>query len=106
MRFTALQDAPLLPESATVPWLILVVVLDECAYEGNFNALWGGITARELVRRFWEATARGGYMGHRETYQGGKHLVEPWRYPAGGKPCPPPLFAAGHGALPGHPPDQ
>ncbi len=46
------------------------VVLDECAYEGNFNALWGGITARELVRRFWEATARGGYMGHRETYQG------------------------------------
>lgn len=46
------------------------VVVDECAYEGNLNALWGGITARELVRRFWEATARGGYMGHGETYQG------------------------------------
>lgn len=46
------------------------VVIDECAYEGNLNDSWGGITAQELVRRFWEATARGGYMGHGETYYG------------------------------------
>lgn len=38
------------------------VVIDECVYEGNLNAWWGGITAQELVRRFWEAAARGGYM--------------------------------------------
>lgn len=44
------------------------VVVDECVYEGNLNAWWGGITAEELVRRFWEAAARGGYMGHSETY--------------------------------------
>lgn len=44
------------------------VVIDECCYEGNLNTWWGGITAEELVRRFWEATARGGYMGHSETY--------------------------------------
>lgn len=46
------------------------VVIDECAYEGNLNDSWGGITAQELVRRFWEATARGGFMGHGETYLG------------------------------------
>lgn len=44
------------------------VVIDECVYEGDLNPWWGGITARELIRRFWEATARGGYMGHGETY--------------------------------------
>lgn len=46
------------------------VVIDECVYEGNLNAWWGGITAQELVRRFWEAAARGGYMSHGETYSG------------------------------------
>lgn len=46
------------------------VVIDECAYEGNLNTWWGGITGQELVRRFWEATARGGYMGHGETFSG------------------------------------
>lgn len=43
------------------------VVIDECVYEGNINAWWGGISAQELVRRFWEATARGCYLGHGET---------------------------------------
>ena len=43
------------------------VVIDECVYEGNINAWWGGISALELVRRFWEATARGCYLGHGET---------------------------------------
>jgi hypothetical protein len=46
------------------------VVIDECVYEGNLNAWWGGITGQELVRRFWEATARGGYLGHSEAYAG------------------------------------
>lgn len=46
------------------------VVIDECVYEGDLNPYWGGITAQELVRRAWEAAARGGYMGHSEAYAG------------------------------------
>lgn len=46
------------------------VIVDECVYEGNLNAWWGGIAAQELVRRFWEATVRGGYLGHSEAYAG------------------------------------
>ena len=45
------------------------VVLDEIAYEGNIPHGWGNISAPELVRRFWEATIRGGYAGHGETYE-------------------------------------
>ncbi len=44
------------------------VVVDECAYEGNIPMAWGNISAREMVHRFWEGTARGGYVGHGETY--------------------------------------
>ena len=44
------------------------VVLDEIAYEGNIDQGWGNISGQELVRRFWEATVRGGYAGHGETY--------------------------------------
>jgi hypothetical protein len=44
------------------------VVIDECCYEGNIPQRWGDITAQEMVRRFWEGTARGGYVGHGETY--------------------------------------
>jgi hypothetical protein len=44
------------------------IVLDEIAYEGNVQHGWGNISGRELVRRFWEATCRGGYAGHGETY--------------------------------------
>ena len=29
---------------------------------------WGNISGQELVRRFWEASMRGGYAGHGETY--------------------------------------
>lgn len=44
------------------------VVLDEICYEGNIQHGWGNVSAQELVRRFWEATCRGGYAGHGETY--------------------------------------
>jgi hypothetical protein len=44
------------------------IVLDEIAYEGNIQHGWGNISGKELVRRFWEATCRGGYAGHGETY--------------------------------------
>ena len=44
------------------------VVVDECAYEGDIPNNWGNITAEEMVRRFWEGTIRGGYVGHGETY--------------------------------------
>ncbi len=43
------------------------VVWDEILYEGNIELGWGNITGEELVRRFWEATMRGGYAGHGET---------------------------------------
>lgn len=44
------------------------VVWDEILYEGNLNLGWGNISGEELVRRFWEASMRGGYAGHGETY--------------------------------------
>lgn len=44
------------------------VVDDECCYEGNIPWAWGNISAQELVHRFWEGTAQGGYVGHGETY--------------------------------------
>ncbi len=44
------------------------IVLDEMTYEGNIAHGWGNISGHELVRRFWEATVRGGYAGHGETY--------------------------------------
>ena len=44
------------------------VVVDECGYEGNIHWGWGNMTAQELTHRFWEGTARGGYVGHGETY--------------------------------------
>lgn len=43
------------------------IVLDEICYEGNVQHGWGNISGKELVRRFWEATCRGGYAGHGET---------------------------------------
>lgn len=65
------------------------VVLDEIAYEGNIQHGWGNISAREMVRRFWEAACRGGYAGHGETYMdpedilwwshGGKLHGESWK---------------------------
>ncbi len=45
------------------------VVLDEIVYEGNIPPMWGNISGQELVRRFWEATVRGGYATHGETYE-------------------------------------
>jgi len=44
------------------------IVIDEMAYEGNIQHGWGNISGRELVRRFWETTCRGGYAGHGETF--------------------------------------
>lgn len=46
------------------------VVLDEIGYEGDIDQGWGNLSGKELVRRFWEATCRGGYAGHGETYLG------------------------------------
>ncbi len=44
------------------------VVLDEICYEGDIQHGWGNISGQELLRRFWEATVRGGYAGHGETF--------------------------------------
>jgi hypothetical protein len=44
------------------------VVVDECAYEGNIPQGWGNISGQEMVRRFWEGTVYGGYVGHGDTF--------------------------------------
>lgn len=44
------------------------VIFDECAYEGNLPQIWGCITGRELVNRFWLAAASGVYCSHGETF--------------------------------------
>lgn len=44
------------------------VIVDEMGYEGDIQHGWGNLTAQEVTRRFWEATVRGGYGGHGETY--------------------------------------
>jgi hypothetical protein len=44
------------------------VIVDEAGYEGDLPYGWGNITGQELVRRFWEAYVRGGYVSHGETY--------------------------------------
>jgi hypothetical protein len=51
------------------------VVLDEISYEGNVIHAWGNISGKELVRRFWEATVRGGYAGHGETYLNPENIL-------------------------------
>ncbi|MGP3960689.1 DUF5060 domain-containing protein [Nonomuraea sp. 3N208] len=52
------------------------VVIDEIAYEGDAGKRWGNITGAELVERFWEGMARGGYVGHGEVLSGGPG--RPW----------------------------
>lgn len=44
------------------------VVVDECSYEGDIPDSWGNISGREMVHRFWEGTANGGYVGHGDTF--------------------------------------
>ena len=51
------------------------VVFDECKYEGNIPRRWGNISAQEMVRRFWLATAHGAYAGHGETYLDSKDVL-------------------------------
>ena len=36
--------------------------------EGNIPQGWGNITGEEMVRRFWEGTVQGGYVGHGDTF--------------------------------------
>jgi hypothetical protein len=49
-------------------WYRKPVVVDECCYEGDIQERWGNIPAQEMVRRFWEGTIHGAYVGHSETY--------------------------------------
>ena len=51
------------------------VVDDECCYEGDIPQGWGNITAQEMVKRFWDGFARGGYVGHGETYRHPKDIL-------------------------------
>ena len=57
--------------SLTTEWRQLYqkpIIFDECCYEGNISSTWGNLTAEEMVNHFWEGFARGGYVGHGETY--------------------------------------
>ena len=51
------------------------VIFDEMIYEGNLNEGWGGLSATELVRRFWECAVLGGYGGHGETYKHPEDII-------------------------------
>lgn len=44
------------------------VIVDEMGYEGNIQHGWGNLSGEEITRRFWEASIRGGYGGHGETF--------------------------------------
>lgn len=44
------------------------VSIDECCYEGDIGELWGNISGKKLVRRFWDGTVNGGYVTHGETF--------------------------------------
>ena len=56
------------------------IVWDEIAYEGNIDMGWGNISGQELTRRFWEASLRGGYAGHGETYVDEENDVLWWSH--------------------------
>ncbi|MFD2114977.1 DUF5060 domain-containing protein [Paenibacillus yanchengensis] len=45
------------------------IVIDEISYEGNVSKRWGNITALELMHRYWEAIARGGFASHGECFE-------------------------------------
>jgi hypothetical protein len=51
------------------------VVIDECGYEGNIEEGWGNFTPQEHARRFWVGAARGGYVGHGETYYNPEEIL-------------------------------
>ena len=36
---------------------------------------WGNISGQELTRRFWEASMRGGYAGHGETFMNPEDIL-------------------------------
>lgn len=64
------------------------VIVDEFGYEGNMQHGWGNLTAEEMIRRFWEATIRGGYAGHSETIipaDPAHRLDEPFWWSHGGE---------------------
>lgn len=56
------------------------IVWDEIAYEGNLDMGWGNISGQELTRRFWEASLRGGYAGHGETFLDPEHDILWWSH--------------------------
>lgn len=51
------------------------VVNDEPEYEGDILESWGNLSPQELVHRYWISMARGGYVGHGETYSNADDLI-------------------------------
>ncbi len=64
----SIQSSDLARTETWVRQLWKPVIYDECCYEGDIEMRWGDITAEEMVHRFWLGFARGGYVGHGETY--------------------------------------
>lgn len=44
------------------------VVVDECGYEGDLPQRWGNLPGELMTLRFWDGFARGGFVGHGETF--------------------------------------
>lgn len=51
------------------------IVIDEMGYEGDLPYVWGHLSARELVHRFWDVALGGGYPGHSEVYFTSEHIM-------------------------------
>lgn len=45
------------------------VVIDEISYEGDVSKRWGNIAGPELLHRYWEGFARGGFVAHGECFE-------------------------------------
>ena len=51
------------------------VVFDEVKYEGNIAKRWGNLSGQEMVRRIWEGTIAGTYVGHGESIEDRDHRM-------------------------------
>lgn len=53
----------------------LPIIIDELGYEGNIDYIWGNISAKEMVHRFWWTVCRGGYCSHGETFENEEDIL-------------------------------
>ncbi|MEM7673379.1 MAG: Ig-like domain-containing protein [Verrucomicrobiota bacterium] len=49
-------------------WYQKPIVYDEARYEGDVDRNWGQLSGEEMTLRYWDATVKGTYLGHGESY--------------------------------------